>query len=229
VNESIAYVPAATRRAYLFVKRVSGSGGFLLSQASVGCATPMAVCDDIARSLTAGTVTVLAGEVDGGSTAGAGCTLTAVEIRKTAGGAFGPSVTFDCQETGPQSVTLRVSQDDAQTDECVALVTVDDTDPDGDGVGDCLDLCPNTIPGAPVDGDGCPAPPIPADDDNDGDVGPSDIDAHLACTSGPTIPLAPGCEAKDLDNDGDVDQKDFAIAQKCLSGENVPGDPNCAN
>ncbi len=104
-----------------------------------------------------------------------------------------------------------------------------DGDADDDGVCDSNDLCPNTVPGAPVDGDGCPSPAIPADFDNDGDVDGDDVDAFEACASGPAVPIAGGCESKDLDNDGDGDQSDFAVVQRCLSGENVPGDPNCAD
>ncbi len=107
-------------------------------------------------------------------------------------------------------------------DECETV-----PDSDGDGVADGCDLCPATIPGSPVDEDGCP-PVIPGDFDRDGDVGPSDLDAFVSCISGPEVPLASGCEGKDLDDDGDVDQSDFGIFQRCLSGEDVPGDPNCA-
>jgi hypothetical protein len=31
------------------------------------------------------------------------------------------------------------------------------------------------------------------------------------------VPVAPGCEDKDLDGDGDVDQYDFAILQQSLT------------
>ncbi len=99
---------------------------------------------------------------------------------------------------------------------------------DNDGVCDDDDLCPNTIPGAPVDADGCPSPAIPADFDNDGDVDGDDVNAFVACASGPAVPLAPGCEGKDLDNDGHVDQSDFGIVQLCYNGQDNPGDPNCA-
>ena len=97
--------------------------------ASGGCPPPTAVCQNIARSLVGSSVTVLSGEVDNGSTAGSGCTISSVEIRKTVGGVNGPSVTFDCTELGGQNVTLRVTQDDGQTDECTATVTVSDDTP----------------------------------------------------------------------------------------------------
>jgi hypothetical protein len=102
-------------------------------------------------------------------------------------------------------------------------------DTDADGVCDSSDLCPNTIPGATVDADGCPDPPIPADFDNDGDVDGDDVDAFEACASGPGVPLPPACDARDFDNDGDADQSDLGIVQRCYTGENVPGDPGCAD
>lgn len=70
---------------------------------------------------------------------------------------------------------------------------------------------------------------VPGDFDGDLDVDQLDLDAFVACASGPAIPLASGCETKDLDYDNDVDQSDFGIFQRCYSGSNNPGDPNCAN
>ncbi|MFQ5429645.1 MAG: thrombospondin type 3 repeat-containing protein, partial [Phycisphaerae bacterium] len=94
-----------------------------------GCAAPTAVCQNITRSLSGSAVTVTAAEVDNGSTAGSGCVLSSLEIKKTVGGTFGPDVTFTCGDLGPQGVTLRVTQDDGQTAECTATVTVQDTTP----------------------------------------------------------------------------------------------------
>ena len=103
------------------------------------------------------------------------------------------------------------------------------SDADGDGAADGCDECPNTVPGSPVDGQGCP-PAIPGDFDRDGDVDALDVGEFVACGSGPAIiPIAPGCEGKRLDGDNDIDQEDFAVLQWCYSGENNPGDPNCAN
>jgi hypothetical protein len=111
-------------------------------------------------------------------------------------------------------------------DEITCCQSIPD-DMDGDGVPDSQDNCPNTVPGATVDANGCP-PIIPGDFDRDGDVGPTDRDAFSACMSGPTIAVSAGCETKDLDGDGDADQSDFGILQACLSGEDNPTDPNCA-
>jgi hypothetical protein len=71
--------------------------------------------------------------------------------------------------------------------------------------------------------------PVPPDFDGDGDVDDADREAFEACSSGPAVPLAPGCDAQDLDRDNDVDQSDFAVFQRCYSGENVLADPDCAN
>jgi len=72
------------------------------------------------------------------------------------------------------------------------------------------------------------APFPPGDFDNDWDVDVDDFDLFQDCSSGPAVPLTPGCEAKDFDADNDVDQCDFGIFQRCLSGMSVP-DPTCAD
>jgi hypothetical protein len=108
-----------------------------------------------------------------------------------------------------------------------------DGDGDGDGVPDSLDLCLNTIPGSPVDADGCP-PMIPFDFLRDGDVDARDLMVFDFCSTGPTIVGPPaGCaqatfDMLDRDQDGDVDQNDFGVFQRCYSGENHPADPACA-
>lgn len=99
-------------------------------------------------------------------------------------------------------------------------------DVDSDGVCGSIDLCPDTVPGAMVDVNGCP-PLIPGDFDHDGDVDEADVAAFQLCTSGPTIPLMSGCSDKDFDHDGDVDGEDFAVPQRCASGTDNPADPEC--
>lgn len=102
-------------------------------------------------------------------------------------------------------------------------------DRDVDGVGDVCDLCPNAVPAAPVDADGCPDPSIPGDFDHDGDVDQDDVNAFETCASGPAVTLTPGCEDKDVESGGDGDQSDFAIVQRCFSDQNCPAEPTCAD
>ncbi len=107
------------------------------------------------------------------------------------------------------------------------VVELPEPDSDGDGVLDIIDNCPNTVPGATVEANGCP-PSIPGNFDRDGDVDATDFDAFDRCASGSAVTVSAGCEATDLDGDGDADQSDFAIFQVCYSGEGNPADPNCA-
>lgn len=102
-----------------------------------------------------------------------------------------------------------------------------DPDADGDRIPDACDQCPNTIPGAQVDLNGCP-PLIPADFDRDGDVDLNDLDVLAGCFSGPRIPRTAGCVKADLDSDYDVDQSDFGKFQRCFSGANHVAVATCA-
>lgn len=72
-----------------------------------------------------------------------------------------------------------------------------------------------------------PGQKAPIDFDGDCDADADDIVALEACSSGPGVPAATGCESKDLDHDGDVDQEDFGLLQACLTGPDVPTDPGC--
>ena len=100
-------------------------------------------------------------------------------------------------------------------------------DTDADGVGDACDVCPNTVPGSPVDGRGCP-PEIVCDFNGDGDVDQADFGHFQACLTGPAVPQTdPDCQAANLDGDSDVDKDDFSIFWGCMSGPNVPADPDC--
>ena len=101
-------------------------------------------------------------------------------------------------------------------------------DDDGDGVRNACDLCADTIPGSPVDGNGCP-PVIPGDFDRDGDVDPADYTVFETCASGPDVPYAVDCGYADLDSNGDVDQDDFGLFQVCMTGANITGSPDCAS
>ncbi len=101
------------------------------------------------------------------------------------------------------------------------------SDTDGDGVCDNVDLCPNTVPYAPVDSVGCPAL-IPGDDDRDGDVDLDDLAAFSACRTGATVSATAACRQDfDFDLDQDVDMDDYGGFQRCFSGANVPASANC--
>lgn len=65
------------------------------------------------------------------------------------------------------------------------------------------------------------------DFDHDCDVDGDDLQAFVACVSGPNLPRATGCDHQDLDHDSDVDQEDYGIFQRCLSGTHVLADPDC--
>jgi hypothetical protein len=80
------------------------------------------------------------------------------------------------------------------------------TDTDGDGVFDGGDLCPNTLLGATVDGNGCSWEQ--RDDDNDGVLNPADSCANT--TPAMTDVDAQGCayEQRDDDNDGVLNSDD---------------------
>ncbi len=67
----------------------------------------------------------------------------------------------------------------------------------------------------------------PADFDDDCDVDIDDAGAFFACARGPSVPMGPGCDGKDLDGDGDGDQGDFGLWQRLLSEETVPAGPKC--
>lgn len=130
------------------------------------CPQPSAVCQDLTRTLTNGAATVTVAEVDSASIAGGGCAITNLQIKKIADADFGPAVTFDCSELGPQDVTLRITQFGGQTNECTATITILETDADGDLVGDCSDGCPDDP--AKVDPGACGCGNVEIDTDGDG-------------------------------------------------------------
>ncbi|MEM9528970.1 MAG: hypothetical protein AAGA31_20330, partial [Bacteroidota bacterium] len=81
---------------------------------------PVAVCQDITRFLDAnGNATIIATDIDGGSTFSCGPSSFAVDVS-----------TFDCDDTGANTVTLTVTDLNGLADDCTATVTIiDNTDP----------------------------------------------------------------------------------------------------
>jgi hypothetical protein len=93
---------------------------------------PTAVCQNITITLDAmGTATIVANDIDGGSTDNVGITSYTIDID-----------TFSCSDVGtPVTVTLTVSDAEGNSDSCTALVTVNAgityyADNDSDGFGD---------------------------------------------------------------------------------------------
>ena len=104
---------------------------------------PIATCVDVEVQLdNTGNVTVYAlnqlngsAYINGGSTDNCDATPT-IEIAKP-GGAYGPSVTYSCTQTGDNFVNLRVTDDDNNQRTCIARVRVNDF---FDGIQYALDL-----------------------------------------------------------------------------------------
>ena len=109
--------------------------------------------------------------------------------------------------------------------ECIS--TLETADSDVDGIPDVCDECPNTVPEAEVDSEGCP-PVVPADTDRDGDLDLDDIANVVRCLTGPASVLVdPTCRGTDTDEDDDLDLEDIAAVQPCFSGAGVAMYPGC--
>jgi hypothetical protein len=93
---------------------------------------PVAVCKDLEVQLdNTGNITIFAANpgnnspfVDGGSNDN--CDPSPLLQIAKVGGPFSPSVNFGCTETGPNLVTLRVTDDDGNQQRCVSVVDVRD-------------------------------------------------------------------------------------------------------
>ena len=81
--------------------------------------SPTAVCQDITLYLNSnGSATITAADVDGGSTDNCSVASTSVD-----------STSFDCNETGANTVTLTATDGSGNSSTCTATVTVQDTIP----------------------------------------------------------------------------------------------------
>jgi len=77
---------------------------------------PDAVCQDITVQLDAsGTATIIADDVNGGSSDACGISTIAIDID-----------TFDCSNVGPNDVTLTVTDVNGNINSCIAVVTVEE-------------------------------------------------------------------------------------------------------
>ncbi|GHC56745.1 HYR domain-containing protein [Ulvibacter litoralis] len=77
---------------------------------------PITVCQDITIQLDAtGTASIIASDVDGGSTDNCGIASTTIDMD-----------TFDCSNVGPNNVTLTVTDVNGNVSTCIAVVTVED-------------------------------------------------------------------------------------------------------
>jgi hypothetical protein len=137
-------------------------------------APPVAVCQNINVLLDAsGNAVIVATDVDGGSTDDVGITNYAIDID-----------TFNCSNIGtPVDVTLTVTDEDNQTDTCVATITVlDQIDPEFVNMpSDFIITCGNNQPTwtNPTSTDNCATGLTPNRSDltglNSGDVFPTGI------------------------------------------------------
>ncbi|RLD28277.1 MAG: hypothetical protein DRI70_03700, partial [Bacteroidetes bacterium] len=91
------------------------TGFFVVKDPNYDNVDPTVVCQDITATLNSvtGSVTIVALDVDGGSTDNIGITARSIDI-----------TTFTCNDLGPNNVTLTVDDDYGNKSSCVAVVTV---------------------------------------------------------------------------------------------------------
>ena len=107
-------------------------------------------------------------------------------------------------------------QNDSSSKDNNTIAVACQTDSDGDGVTDDLDLCPDTPSGEDVDSNGCSDSQL--DDDNDGVN--NDVDQCPDTPSGETVDTN-GCSDSQLDDDNDGVNNDVDQCPDTPSGETV--------
>ena len=134
--------------------------------------------------------------------------------------------------TGADNEFFVVARDPAgntsNQSDTVTVSATNSVDTDGDGVGDSLDQCPNTLSGETVDANGCA--PSQLDSDGDGVDDASDAFPNDPNESVDTDGDGVGNNA-DLDDDGDgySDSEELAAGTDPLSSESVPSESDEAS
>ncbi len=101
----------------LTVTDVNGNASTCTAQVTVSdTVPPVTVCQDITVQLDAGgNVTIVAADVDGGSTSNCGVASLSIDVNS-----------FDCSNVGPNTVTLTATDVNNNVSSCTAIVTVED-------------------------------------------------------------------------------------------------------
>ena len=99
------------------------------------CTTPTAVCQDITVALVDGSASITTGDIDNGSTYS--CGLQSMSLDQTS---------FDCNDIGDNTVTLTVTDNNSDFDQCTATVTV--TGSNNPPVANCQDITVNLSGGS---------------------------------------------------------------------------------
>ncbi len=117
---------------------------------------------------------------------------------------------------------------DDSVDNCPLTYNPDQADTDGDTYGDVCDQCPRTLPGLPVDANGCSVR-VPGDMDRDGDVDQIDFGLFQKCLTAYGTPSAdPACDNAEIDGAAGIGSGDFAAFLRCMTGPDIPAVPECA-